>query len=56
MLDRLLHRPIVHHLDGDSHHLRTRQARNDTLRRATTGNTTPTPILTTTTAATGELG
>ena len=37
MLDRLLHRSIVHHLDGDSYHQRNHHARTDTLRRATTG-------------------
>ena len=55
MLDRLLHRSIVHHLDGDSYHQRNHHARTDTLRRATTGNPTRTPILTTT-ATKGELG
>jgi DNA replication protein DnaC len=37
MLDRLLHRSVVLNLDGDSYRLRAHQARNDTLRRATTG-------------------
>jgi DNA replication protein DnaC len=37
MLDRLLHRSVVLDLDGDSYRLRDHHARNDTLRRATTG-------------------
>ena len=39
MLDRLLHRSVVLNLDGDSYRLRDHYARNDTLRRATTGHT-----------------
>jgi hypothetical protein len=39
MLDRLLHCSVVLNLDGDSYRLRDHHARNDTLRRATTGNT-----------------
>jgi DNA replication protein DnaC len=41
MLDRLLHRSVVLNLDGDSYRLRDHNARNDTLRRATTGTRTP---------------
>ena len=37
MLDRLLHRSVVLNLDGDSYRLRDHHARNDTIRRATTG-------------------
>ena len=49
MLDRLLHRSVVLNLDGDSYRLRDHHARTDTLRRATTGQHPPTPILTTAT-------
>ena len=49
MLDRLLHRSVVLNLDGDSYRLRDHHARADTLRRATTGQHPPTPILTTAT-------
>ena len=38
MLDRLLHRSVVLNLDGDSYRLRDHHAKNDALRRATTGN------------------
>lgn len=38
MLDRLLHRSVVLTLDGDSYRLRDHHARNDNLRRTTTGN------------------
>jgi DNA replication protein DnaC len=38
MLDRLLHRSVVLNLDGDSYRLRDHHAKNDILRRATTGN------------------
>jgi len=41
MLDRLLHRSVVLNLDGDSYRLRDHHARNDTLRRTTTGTRTP---------------
>jgi DNA replication protein DnaC len=41
MLDRLLHRSVVLNLDGDSYRLRDHNARNDTLRRTTTGNRNP---------------
>jgi DNA replication protein DnaC len=41
MLDRLLHRSVVLTLDGDSYRLRDHHARNDTLRRTTTGTRTP---------------
>ena len=37
LLDRLLHRSVVLNLDGDSYRLRAHHARNDTLRRTTTG-------------------
>nr|WP_198950227.1 IS21-like element helper ATPase IstB [Kineosporia sp. A_224] len=37
MLDRLLHRSVVLTLDGDSYRLRDHHARNDNLRRTTTG-------------------
>ena len=43
MLDRLLHRSVVLNLDGDSYRLRDHHARNDTLRRTTTGNRRPLP-------------
>lgn len=32
MLDRLLHKSVVIHIDGDSYRLRTHQARNEKLR------------------------
>jgi DNA replication protein DnaC len=35
MLDRLLERSVVMHLDGDSYRLRSHHARADTLRTAT---------------------
>ncbi|MBI4942875.1 MAG: ATP-binding protein [Actinobacteria bacterium] len=38
MLDRLLHRSVVLTLDGDSYRLRDHHARNDNLRRTTTGS------------------
>jgi DNA replication protein DnaC len=41
MLDRLLHRSVVLNLDGDSYRLRDHHARNNTLRRTTTGNRQP---------------
>jgi DNA replication protein DnaC len=41
MLDRLLHRSVVLNLDGDSYRLRNHHARNNTLRRTTTGNRQP---------------
>ena len=41
MLDRLLHRSVVLNLDGDSYRLRDHNARNNTLRRTTTGNRQP---------------
>ena len=41
LLDRLLHRSVVLNLDGDSYRLRDHNARNNTLRRVTTGNRTP---------------
>lgn len=41
MLDRLLHRSVVINLDGDSYRLREHQARNETLRKTTTGTRTP---------------
>jgi len=41
MLDRLLHRSVVHNLDGDSYRLRDHHARNDQLRRTTTGTRQP---------------
>lgn len=41
LLDRLLHRSVVLNLDGDSYRLRAHQARNDTLRRTTTGTRQP---------------
>lgn len=43
MLDRLLHRSVVLNLDGDSYRLRDHQARNNTIRRHTTGNQHPLP-------------
>ena len=41
MLDRLLHRSVVINLDGDSYRLRDHHARNDKLRRTTTGTRQP---------------
>jgi DNA replication protein DnaC len=41
MLDRLLHRSVVLNLDGDSYRLRDHHARNNTLRRTTTGTRQP---------------
>ena len=41
MLDRLLHRSVVLNLDGDSYRLRDHNARNNNLRRTTTGNRQP---------------
>ena len=41
MLDRLLHRSVVMNLDGDSYRLRDHHARNNTLRRSTTGRRQP---------------
>jgi DNA replication protein DnaC len=41
MLDRLLHRSVVLNLDGDSYRLRAHQARNETLRKTTTGTRKP---------------
>lgn len=41
LLDRLLHRSVVLNLEGDSYRLRDHHARNDTLRKATTGNRKP---------------
>jgi DNA replication protein DnaC len=41
MLDRLLHRSVVLNLDGDSDRLRDHHARNDQLRRTTTGTRQP---------------
>jgi DNA replication protein DnaC len=41
LLDRLLHRSVVLTLEGDSYRLRDHHARNDTLRKATTGNRQP---------------
>jgi DNA replication protein DnaC len=41
MLDRLLHRSVVFNLDGDSYRLRDHHARNEQLRRTTTGNRQP---------------
>ncbi|MBU6162772.1 MAG: ATP-binding protein [Myxococcales bacterium] len=41
MLDRLLHRSIVITLDGESYRLREHHARNEQLRRTTTGTRTP---------------
>jgi DNA replication protein DnaC len=41
MLDRLLHRSVVLNLDGDSYRLRDHHARNDKLRRTTTGTRQP---------------
>ncbi|SNR98367.1 IstB transposition helper protein [Haloechinothrix alba] len=41
LLDRLLHRSVVLNLEGDSYRLRDHHARNDTLRKATTGNRQP---------------
>jgi hypothetical protein len=41
MLDRLLHRSVVINLDGDSYHLRDHDARNEQLRRTTTGSRQP---------------
>ena len=41
MLDRLLHRPVVLNLDGDSYPLRHHHAPTETLRRATTGTRRP---------------
>ena len=41
MLDRLLHRSVVLNLDGDSYRLRDHHARNDQLRRTTTGTRQP---------------
>jgi DNA replication protein DnaC len=41
MLDRLLHRSVVFNLDGDSYRLRDHHARNDQLRRTTTGTRQP---------------
>ena len=43
MLDRLLHRSVVLNLDGDSYRLRDHHARNNTLRRTTTGTRQPLP-------------
>ena len=42
LLDRLLHRSVVLNLDGDSYRLSDHHARNDQLRRTTTG--TPRPL------------
>ena len=36
MLDRLLHRSVVMHLDGESYRLRAHQAAADTLRHGVT--------------------
>jgi len=41
MLDRLLHRSVVMNLDGDSYRLREHHARNEHLRRLTTGTRQP---------------
>ena len=41
MLDRLLHRSVVLNLDGDSYRLRDHHARNQELRRITTGTRQP---------------
>jgi DNA replication protein DnaC len=41
LLDRLLHRSVVLTLEGDSYRLRNHHARNDTLRKTTTGNRQP---------------
>ena len=41
MLDGLLHRSVVINLDGDSYRLRDHHARNDQLRRTTTGTRQP---------------
>jgi DNA replication protein DnaC len=41
MLDRLLHRSVVINLDGDSYRLRDHHARNQELRRITTGTRQP---------------
>ena len=41
MLDRLLHRSVVININGDSYRMRDHRARNDTLRRTTTGNRQP---------------
>ena len=41
MLDRLLHRSVVINLDGDSYRLRDHHARNEQLRRTTTGTRQP---------------
>ena len=41
MLDRLLHRSVVINLDGESYRLREHHARNDKLRRTTTGTRQP---------------
>lgn len=41
LLDRLLHRSVVLNLEGDSYRLRDHHARNDTLRKTTTGNRQP---------------
>lgn len=41
MLDRLLHRSVVINLDGDSYRLREHQARNEALRKTTTGTRAP---------------
>jgi len=41
MLDRLLHRSVVLNLDGDSYRLRDHHARNNQLRRTTTGTRQP---------------
>jgi DNA replication protein DnaC len=41
LLDRLLHRSVVLTLEGDSYRLRDHHARNDTLRKTTTGNHQP---------------
>lgn len=43
MLDRLLHRSVVLNLDGESYRLREHHARNEQLRRTTTGTRTPLP-------------
>src|SRR6478609_5119376 len=42
LLDRLLHRSVVLNLDGDSYRLRDHHARNEQLRRTTTGPPTTT--------------
>ncbi|GHP20053.1 hypothetical protein RN2511_047890 [Rhodococcus sp. NKCM2511] len=41
VLGRLLHRSVVHNLDGDSYRLRDHNARSEKLRKAVTGTRQP---------------